>query len=224
VPVYRIRGRLSGVLHVVGAGKSCGLYPAGGAGGARPDDEFEVRIIFSGSRSSGVPSRMSSRASVARRPISSRGCRMVVRGGVKCRAMAMSSRCRAELCLSQPRFRVRPLRRRLRHGPAAGSGTRRERRGRCGLDRPRRRRPKAWLQKFGPHRRRARQGHRGARVRMPARTAGRTSATGCCHGRICWRLRESRRPRRYFIVEHDNPSDIDRFASRSIEAIRNFGA
>jgi sugar phosphate isomerase/epimerase len=29
---------------------------------------------------------------------------------------------------------------------------------------------------------------------------------------------------RYFVVEHDNPSDITRFATRSIEAVRAFGA
>jgi len=29
---------------------------------------------------------------------------------------------------------------------------------------------------------------------------------------------------RYFIAEHDNPSDITRFARRSIEAIKSYGA
>jgi hypothetical protein len=29
---------------------------------------------------------------------------------------------------------------------------------------------------------------------------------------------------RYFIAEHDNPSDIARFARRSIEAIKSYGA
>lgn len=35
---------------------------------------------------------------------------------------------------------------------------------------------------------------------------------------------KSRTSAQYFIVEHDNPSDIERFASRSIAAIENFGA
>lgn len=48
------------------------------------------------------------------------------------------------------------------------------------------------------------------------------------HGVLPWQdllaTARSATAARHFIVEHDNPSDINRFASRSIEAIRNFGA
>jgi sugar phosphate isomerase/epimerase len=48
------------------------------------------------------------------------------------------------------------------------------------------------------------------------------------HGILPWQnlvaIVKAKTAARHFIVEHDNPSDIDRFASRSIAAIRNFGA
>ncbi len=45
------------------------------------------------------------------------------------------------------------------------------------------------------------------------------------HGTVDWAelftaLRKT--PVRYFIMEHDNPSDDTRFASRSIETVKNF--
>lgn len=39
-----------------------------------------------------------------------------------------------------------------------------------------------------------------------------------------WRVAREQTRARYFVAEHDNPSDIDRFASRSIATINSFGA
>ncbi len=39
-----------------------------------------------------------------------------------------------------------------------------------------------------------------------------------------WRVVRNQTRARYFVAEHDNPNDIDRFASRSIATIKSFGA
>lgn len=48
------------------------------------------------------------------------------------------------------------------------------------------------------------------------------------HGVVPWKtlfpLIRSRTQAKYFIAEHDNPSDIDRFASRSIASVKALGA
>ncbi|MCB9993712.1 MAG: sugar phosphate isomerase/epimerase [Hyphomicrobiaceae bacterium] len=48
------------------------------------------------------------------------------------------------------------------------------------------------------------------------------------HGTLDWpglmKLVRSETKAEYFVMEHDNPSDVDRFARRSIEAARKFGA
>lgn len=84
--------------------------------------------------------------------------------------------------------------------------------------------PKAWLQKFG--------GRIIAihvkDIAAPSQNANEDGWADVGHGVMPWQdlLATARgsTSARYFIVEHDNPSDIDRFASRSIAAIRNFGA
>ncbi|MCB1517868.1 MAG: sugar phosphate isomerase/epimerase [Hyphomicrobiaceae bacterium] len=47
------------------------------------------------------------------------------------------------------------------------------------------------------------------------------------HGTLDWpgimKVVTSETKAQYFVMEHDNPSDVDRFARRSIEAARNFG-
>lgn len=46
------------------------------------------------------------------------------------------------------------------------------------------------------------------------------------HGTIAWpalaRTLRDRTQARYYVMEHDNPADFERFARRSIEAARNF--
>ena len=48
------------------------------------------------------------------------------------------------------------------------------------------------------------------------------------HGTLPWadlfNTARTRSSAKYFVAEHDNPSDIERFASRSIAAIKSFGA
>jgi sugar phosphate isomerase/epimerase len=48
------------------------------------------------------------------------------------------------------------------------------------------------------------------------------------HGTIAWkdllRTIRTKTAAQYFVAEHDNPSDIVRFASRSIESVKSFGA
>lgn len=39
-----------------------------------------------------------------------------------------------------------------------------------------------------------------------------------------WQIARTRTKARYFVAEHDNPNDIDRFASRSIAFIKSLGA
>lgn len=84
--------------------------------------------------------------------------------------------------------------------------------------------PKAWLQKFGP---------RIVAVHIkdiaaPGQNLAEDGWADVGHGVLPWQdllaTARTQTSARYFIVEHDNPSDINRFASRSIEAIRNFGA
>lgn len=84
--------------------------------------------------------------------------------------------------------------------------------------------PKAWLQKFG---------HRIVAVHVkdiaaPGENANEDGWADVGHGVLPWQdllaTARSATSARYYIVEHDNPSDINRFASRSIEALRNFGA
>ena len=83
--------------------------------------------------------------------------------------------------------------------------------------------PKAWLQKFGSR-------IVAVHIKDIAAAGQNANEDGWAdvgHGVLPWQdlLATARKTSaRYFIVEHDNPSDINRFASRSIEALRNFGA
>lgn len=84
--------------------------------------------------------------------------------------------------------------------------------------------PKPWLEKFG--------GRIVAihvkDIAVPGQNADEDGWADVGHGVLPWqdllKTAKSRTSAQYFIVEHDNPSDIDRFASRSIAAIRSFGA
>ncbi|MHB1109697.1 MAG: sugar phosphate isomerase/epimerase family protein [Devosia sp.] len=84
--------------------------------------------------------------------------------------------------------------------------------------------PKPWLEKFG---KRIVAVHI-KDIAAPGQNVNEDGWADVGHGVLPWQgllaTAKSRTSARYFIVEHDNPSDIDRFASRSIAAIENFGA
>jgi sugar phosphate isomerase/epimerase len=84
--------------------------------------------------------------------------------------------------------------------------------------------PAPWLEKFG--------GRIVAihvkDIAAPGQNANEDGWADVGHGVMPWqdllKTAKTGTSAKYFIVEHDNPSDIDRFASRSIETIKNFGA
>lgn len=64
-------------------------------------------------------------------------------------------------------------------------------------------------------------------IASPGQNANEDGWADVGHGILPWKdllsTVKAKTAARYFVVEHDNPSDIDRFASRSIAAIRSFG-
>ena len=63
-------------------------------------------------------------------------------------------------------------------------------------------------------------------IARPGEATGEDGWSDVGHGTIDWRamlkLLRSKTGARRFVMEHDNPSDVERFARRSIEAVRSF--
>ena len=91
------------------------------------------------------------------------------------------------------------------------------------LDRARRRRPaRLDRQARQAHHRRPRQGHRPAGRRHGRGRLGRCRPRHARLGEALCRRCAPRRRRKYFVIEHDNPNDFERFARRSIEAVSKY--